>query len=76
MAGAGAGAALAARHVDALALTAGLAATLLAVSTGVGHQFLADPKPRRGKMFFAMSGIWLVVAYLALGVGAWVSSRA
>jgi len=76
MAGAGAGAALAARHVDALALTAGLAATLLAVSTGVGHQFLADPKPGRGKMFFAMSGIWLVVAYLALGVGAWVSSRA
>jgi hypothetical protein len=75
MAGAGAGAALAALHVDALALTAGLAASVLAVSAGVGHQFLADPKPRRGTMFFAMSGIWLVVMYLALGAGAWASFR-
>ena len=75
MAGAGAFAALAARHVDALALTVGLTASVLALATGVGAKFLADPKPGRGKMFLAMSGVWLIVIYLVLGIGAWLRIR-
>ena len=72
---AGAFAALAARHIDALALTLALAASVIGLATGVGAWFLADPKPGRGKTFLAVSGIWLVVVYLALGVSAWLRVR-
>lgn len=71
MAGAGAFAALAARHVGAWPVAAGLAAAVIAVAAAAGIRFLADPRPRRGGWFFALSGVWLVVMYLALGVGAW-----
>ena len=71
MAGSGMFATLAARHVDALALTAGVAAAVIFLAAGVGGTFLNDPRAGRGRMFFAMSGIWLVVIYLALGAGAW-----
>jgi len=72
MAGAGAFAALAARQVGASPAVAGLAAAVIAVAAGVGTRFLADARPGRGRWFFAMSGVWLVVMYLALGVGAWM----
>jgi len=72
MAGAGAFAALAARHVGAWRVAAGLAAAGIAVAAAVGTRFLADARPKRGRWFFAMSGVWLVVMYLALGVGAWM----
>jgi len=75
MAAAGAFAALAARPIDALALTLGLAASVIGLATAVGAWFLADPRPGRGKAFLAMSGVWLVVIYLALGVGAWLRIR-
>jgi hypothetical protein len=73
MAGAGTCAAVAARHVGTWPVTAGLATAVIVVSAAVGTRFLADPQPRRGQWFFAMSGVWLVVMYLALGVGAWMS---
>ena len=71
MAGAGAFAALAARHVGAGPAAAGLAAALIVIAAAVASRFLADPRPERGRWFFAMSGVWLVLMYLALGVGAW-----
>jgi 4-hydroxybenzoate polyprenyltransferase len=71
MAGAGAFAVLAARDVDAVPAAAALAAAVLAVAAGVARRFLADPRPGRGKTFFAVSGAWLVATYLALGAGAW-----
>jgi len=75
MAAAAVFAALAAHRIDALALTAGLAALVIGVAAGVGAWFLADPRPGRGKVFLAVSGLWLVVVYLALGVGAWLRIR-
>ncbi|HSB22911.1 MAG TPA: UbiA family prenyltransferase [Burkholderiaceae bacterium] len=75
MALAGAFAALAARHVDALVLTLSLTASVIGLAMGVGAWFVADPRPGRGKSFLAMSGIWLVVVYLALGVSAWLRIR-
>lgn len=72
MAGAGAFAAFAARHVGAGPAATGLAAAVILVAAAVGTRFLADPRPKRGHWFFAMSGVWLVVMYLALGVGAWM----
>lgn len=73
MAGAGAFAVLAARHVRAWPVAAGLAAAVITVAAAAGARFLADPRPKRGRWFLAMSGVWLVVMYLALGVGAWTS---
>jgi 4-hydroxybenzoate polyprenyltransferase len=72
MGAAGALAALAARHVDAFWFTAGLAMAIVFAATGAGLRFLADPRPERGRWFLAMSGAWLVLIYLALGVGAWM----
>lgn len=71
MAGSGIFAALAARDVDALALTAGVAAVVIVLAAGVGGTFLNEPRAGRGRVFFAMSGIWLVVIYLAVGAGSW-----
>jgi 4-hydroxybenzoate polyprenyltransferase len=75
MAGAATCAALAARGVDALALTLIPTLAVLVMAAVAGQRFLADPQPLRGKGFFALSGLWLVVAYLALGVGAWMRIR-
>jgi 4-hydroxybenzoate polyprenyltransferase len=72
MAGAGAFAALAARAVDALPLTAATAVSVIVAAAAARHRFLASPMPGRGKIFLAMSGVWLVGTYLALGVGAWM----
>ncbi|HET7525136.1 MAG TPA: UbiA family prenyltransferase [Burkholderiaceae bacterium] len=73
MAGAGAFAALAARHVGTWPVAAGLAAAVIVLAAAVGTRFLAEPQPGRGQWFFTMSGVWLVVMYLGLGVGAWMS---
>jgi hypothetical protein len=72
MAGAGAFAALAARAVDALAPISATASIVIVLAAAARHRFLADPRPGRGKIFLAMSGVWLVAMYLALGAGAWM----
>jgi hypothetical protein len=76
MAAAAACAALAAREVDAALPTLALALAVIAVAAGVGRSFLARPTARRGQVFFALSGVWLVVMYLALGIAAWLRFRA
>lgn len=51
----------------ALAIGALGAAALLAGGL-CGHRFLARPAPGAGKALQALSGIWIVIAYVALGV--------
>jgi hypothetical protein len=75
MAGAGVLAVFAAREIDALPLTAGLAAAVFILAAGYGRKFAIAPQPARGKVFLAFSGIWLVAMYLALGFGAWARLR-
>jgi len=75
MAGAGVLGIFAAREIDALPLTTGLAAAAFVLAAGYGRKFLTDPRPARGKIFLALSGIWLVAMFLALGLGAWAPLR-
>ena len=70
MAAAAAFAALAANAIDALTLTAGLVAAAFVAAAVYSRRFLTDPRPGRGKPFLALSGVWMIAVYLALGLGA------
>lgn len=75
MAGAGVLSVFAADEIDALPLTAGVAAAVFIVAAESSRKFVVDPRPARGKIFLTLSGIWLVAMYLALGLGAWAPFR-
>jgi 4-hydroxybenzoate polyprenyltransferase len=69
MAAAGLFAAIAAREIDALR-PAVVLIPVIVLAGGLSGRFLHDPKPGAGKAFLAVSGVWMVVGFLVLGVGA------
>ncbi|MGB0034157.1 MAG: UbiA family prenyltransferase [Candidatus Acidiferrales bacterium] len=44
-----------------------LLGVLLVAAVGLSLFFLRDPKPKRGKLFEAMAGVWSLLMYLSLG---------
>jgi 4-hydroxybenzoate polyprenyltransferase len=67
---------LAARRIDAMALTVAAAALVMVLGGWARRSFLADPAwSPHGRVFLSISGLWLVAMFLALGTGAWLHLR-
>jgi len=69
MAVAGLFAAIAADAIDALRPTLALI-PVMGLAVALSWRFLRDPKPGGGKAFLTVSGVWMVVGFLALAAGA------
>jgi 4-hydroxybenzoate polyprenyltransferase len=54
---------------------AGVLGVFLLVSAAIAAWFVRDPRPQRGKVLEAVSGVWTLVLYVVLGAWPWLAKE-